>query len=129
VTSAPSINSLAHEGWSWPPTYDDSYRPQGTDKYWFRERETMPEAQRDGLILARIQDVMAYAWEHAPFYRRKWDEAGIHPSGIRTLEDFERVPTVTKQELRASQAAHEPFGDYACIPDRHPILNFVKRRR
>jgi len=32
VTSAPSINSLAHEGWSWPP-YDDSYRPQATDKY------------------------------------------------------------------------------------------------
>jgi len=27
------------------------------------------------------------------------------------------VPTVSKQELRASQAAHEPFGDYACIPD------------
>jgi len=117
VTATAATSSLAREGWQWPPVYDDAYRPESTDKYWFRERETMPEAQRDELILARIQDVMAYAWDNSAFYRGKWDEAGIHPSSIRTLEDFERVPTVTKQELRTSQAAHPPFGDYACIPD------------
>jgi len=117
VTTTAATSSLAREGWQWPPAYDDAYHPESTDKYWFRERETMPEAQRDELILARIQDVMAYAWENSAFYRGKWDEAGIHPSSIRTLEDFERVPTVTKQELRTSQAAHPPFGDYACIPD------------
>src|SRR5699024_2069597 len=58
-----------------------------------------------------------YAYEHAPFYRRKWDEAGVHPDHIRSLEDFERVPVVTKQELRESQARAEPFGDYLCIDE------------
>lgn len=75
----------------------------------------MPEAEREAAILARLREVMAYAFAKAPFYRRKWAAAGIDPDRIRSLEDFERVPPVTKQELRESQAAHPPFGDYLCI--------------
>ncbi|MGQ4596396.1 AMP-binding protein [Nocardia sp. R6R-6] len=104
------------EQWSWPPRYDESYRPDSGQRHWFPRRETMPAAQRDEAILARIQEVMAYAWEHAPFYRRKWDEAGIHPSSIRSLSDFEKVPVVRKEELRADQAANEPFGSYLAVP-------------
>jgi len=77
----------------------------------------MPEPERDARILERIRKVMAYAYERSPFYRRKWNEAGIHPTAVRSLEDFERVPVVTKDELRSAQAAHPPFGDYVCVPD------------
>lgn len=77
----------------------------------------MPESERDARILERIRQVMRYAYEHSPFYRRKWDEAGIHPSAVHSLEDFERVPVVTKEELRVAQAAHPPFGDYLCVPE------------
>jgi phenylacetate-CoA ligase len=58
---------------------------------------------------------MDYAWRASPFYRRKWSEAGIHPSAIRTLQDFEGVPVVRKEELRADQAEHQPFGSYLCV--------------
>ncbi|MCP1675067.1 phenylacetate-CoA ligase [Natronocella acetinitrilica] len=105
------------EQWQFPPDYDDSYFPGANEKYWFRERETMDPEQRNAAILSRIQDVMHYAWEHAPFYRRKWGEAGLEPGDIKSLEDFEKVPVVTKQDLRAAQTAHPPFGDYLCIPD------------
>jgi phenylacetate-CoA ligase len=71
---------------------------------------------RDEAVLERIRQVMTYAWERTPFYRRKWDEAGIHPTSIRSLADFERVPVVRKEELRADQAAHEPFGSYLAVP-------------
>ncbi|MGY4098816.1 phenylacetate--CoA ligase family protein [Nocardia sp. R16R-3T] len=104
------------EQWSWPPQYDESYRPEPGQQYWFPRRETMPAAQRDAAILARIQEVMAYAWENAPFYRRKWDEAGIHPSSIRSLSDFEKVPVVHKDELRTDQAVNQPFGSYLAVP-------------
>lgn len=103
------------EDWCWPPAYDESYRPPDAQRHWFPRRETMPPAERDAAVLERIKQVMAYAWERAPFYRRKWEEAGIHPGSIRTLEDFERVPVVTKAELREAQAAHPPFGDYLCV--------------
>jgi phenylacetate-CoA ligase len=104
------------EQWTWPPRYDEGYRPPDGQTHWFPERETMPAEQRDELVLARIREVMAYAWDNAPFYRRKWDEAGVHPSSIRTLEDFEKVPVVRKEDLRADQAVNEPFGSYLCVP-------------
>jgi phenylacetate-CoA ligase len=103
------------EQWSWPPEYDGSYQPAPNQPHWFPVRETMPAGEREQLILSRIRQVMAYAWERAPLYRSKWSEAGISPDAIRSLEDFERVPVVTKGELRLAQERQEPFGDYLCI--------------
>jgi phenylacetate-CoA ligase len=106
------------ENWSFPPAYDDAYLPRAGDRYWFPVRETMHPADREGAILARLREVCAYAYDKASFYRRKWDEAGFHPSLLKSLEDFEtRVPVVTKAELRAAQSASPPFGDYLCVPD------------
>ena len=105
------------EDWSFPPRYDNSYRPDPSSRYWFPVRETMPAADRDAAIVKRLKEVCAYAYRHAPFYKTKWDEAGFHPDQLRSLEDFEeKVPVITKRDLRASQAAVEPFGDYLCIP-------------
>lgn len=106
------------EGWQFPPDYDERYFPDSSSRYWFPERETMAPAERDAAILGRIREVMHYAWDNAPFYRRKWDQAGVHPGHIRSLEDFEeRVPIITKQDLREAQARVEPFGDYLCIDE------------
>ena len=104
------------EDWSFPPAYDDAYLPTTDSPYWFPIRETMDPGERERAIIVRLREVMRYAWEHSGFYRRKWDQAGIHPDRITTLEAFERVPVVTKAELRASQARHPPFGEYLCVP-------------
>lgn len=105
------------ESWHWPPRYDESYLPPDDQRYWFPKRETMPAGDRERLLVERIRLVMEYAYERSPFYRRKWDDAGIAPHSIRSLEDFERVPPVTKEELRAEQATYEPFGRYLCVPE------------
>jgi phenylacetate-CoA ligase len=106
------------ERWSWPTSYDDTYRPALDQEHWFPVRETMDPEAREEAILARIREVMAYAYEQAPFYRRKWGDAGVEPGDIKTLADFEAVPVVTKEELRRAQAEHPPFGDYLCVrPD------------
>ena len=106
------------EAWTFPAQYDETYMPAPGSRYWFPRRETMPAAERDAAILERLKQVCQYAWDHAPFYRRKWDEAGFHPSHLQSLEDFEsRVPVVKKTDLREAQASHPPFGDYVCVPD------------
>lgn len=105
------------EQWTWPPKYDEAYRPPADQTHWFPQRETMPADERDEKILARIREVMAYAWDNSPFYRRTWEDAGVHPSSIRSLEDFDKVPVVRKEDLRADQAAHEPFGSYLCVSE------------
>jgi phenylacetate-CoA ligase len=99
----------------WPPAYDRDYRPPDGSPYWDRARETMSVDERDALILAKIQGVMAWAWERSPFYRSRWEAAGLEPGDVRSLDDFARVPTIEKADLRADQAAHPPFGSYLCI--------------
>jgi phenylacetate-CoA ligase len=105
------------EQWSFPPTYDESYLPPPASRYWFPRRETMPASERESAILERLKLVCAYAYDKAPFYRRKWREAGFHPSELNSLEDFERVPVVHKRDLREAQMRQPPFGDYLCIAD------------
>jgi len=106
------------ESWSYPPAYDPRYLPDPASRYWFPRRETMPSAEREKAILARLQEVTRYAYRHAPFYRCKWDEAGFHPDKLRSLEDFEdKVPVITKADLREAQARAPMFGDYLCVPE------------
>ena len=106
------------ESWQFPPRYDATYRPDPASRYWFPVRETMPPADRDRAILQRLQTVCRYAYANSSFYRRKWDEAGFHPEHLRTLEDFEdKVPVITKRDLREAQARAPAFGDYLCVPE------------
>lgn len=106
------------ESWSFPPKYDDLYFPPANSRYWFPQRETMPAPERDVLILERLKVVCDYAYTHAPFYRRKWDDAGFHPDHLKTLQDFEdKVPVIQKKDLREAQARTPHFGDYLCIPE------------
>jgi phenylacetate-CoA ligase len=100
---------------AWPPRYDAPYQPANDEPYWDRRRETMSADERNALILEKIGAVMAWAWERAPFYRARWQAAGLEPGDVRSLDDFTRVPTITKADLRADQAAHPPFGSYLCV--------------
>ena len=106
------------ESWGFPPRYDPDYRPDASSRYWFPARETMPAADRDRAILQRLQEVCRYAYANSSFYRRKWDDAGFHPDHLRSLEDFEdKIPVITKRDLREAQARAPSFGDYVCVPE------------
>jgi len=100
----------------WPPVYDASYHPNPDQDYWFPEIETMdPEKREQTIILPKLQQQLAYAYENSAFYRKKWDAAGVNPKDIRSLDDFEAIPILKKEELREDQAAHVPFGSNLCV--------------
>ena len=101
---------------AWPPEYDRNYIPSSGERYWNKDVETMdPEEREQTVILPKLRAQLAYAYEHSPFYRAKWDAAGIRPEDVRTLEDFESIPLVTKDEIRRDQAEHPPFGSNLCV--------------
>ncbi len=85
----------------WPPVYDEGYLPTPHERYWFRDRETMDPEERQGSILKRLRAQMEYAYTHAPLYQRKWKAAGVEPGDIKSLDDFLRIPVLTKQERTA----------------------------
>lgn len=49
--------------------------------------------------LQAVRSLVDLAYHHTEFYHRKYAAAGIHPSDIRTWEDFQRIPTLTKDEV------------------------------
>jgi phenylacetate-CoA ligase len=84
-------------------------------KYWDAQLETLAPQERDAFVLGKIQKTMQWAYERSPFYRKIWSSAGLEPGDIRSLADFERVPTISKADLRADQAENPPFGSYLCV--------------
>jgi phenylacetate-CoA ligase len=73
------------------------------------ENETMPREDLRALQLQRLQAVVERVYHLVPFYRRRLDEAGVKPEDIRTLDDLQRLPFTTKQDIRDNY----PFGLFA----------------
>lgn len=79
--------------------------------------ETMDRAELRELQIRRFREQAVYAHEHSPFYRQKFDEAGIDPTTIDTMADIRAVPTTSKDELRAAQTTEPfPYGDLLAVP-------------
>ena len=93
-------------------------------RYWRKEMETLSREKLEELHLQRFRERMQYVYERSPMYRRKYDEAGIKPSDLRSLDDIRQVPFTVKEELRESQAQHPPWGDFPCIPPEEGVRVF-----
>ncbi len=53
----------------------------------------------------RLIHTVARAYDEVPFYKERFDVAGVKPSDIRTLDDLRRLPVVTKKDFRAAGSA------------------------
>ena len=65
-----------------------------------RKHETMSVEEMRALQLERLRHIVRYAYDHVPFYKKKYDEAGFDPDSIRTLDDIRRIPFTVKSDLR-----------------------------
>ncbi len=61
------------------------------------------------LQLDRLKTVVRRAWDRVPFYRSRFEERGITPDEITSLESIRRLPFTLKADLRDSY----PFGLFA----------------
>jgi len=77
------------------------------------KNESMPREELKALQLKRLQDVCRRVYATVPFYRKRFDEAGIKPADVRSLEDLKRLPFTVKQDLRNNY----PFGTFAVPRD------------
>lgn len=78
--------------------------------------EHIEQASKDelqALQLHRLQKTLYHAYENVPMYKRKFDEVGVHPSDCKTLEDINKFPFTTKQDLRDNY----PFNMFAVPMD------------
>ena len=71
--------------------HQDAYDPA---EFWSRD-------QIEATQLTRLKNVVARVYKKNAFYRKRLDEAGVSPESIRSLDDIERIPFTTKDDLRS----------------------------
>ncbi len=75
-------------------------------KYWDEKFETLPLPELQKFQLRKLKETVEWVYERVPFYKRKFDEAGVNPKAIKSLEDIARLPFTVKNDLRDNY----PFG-------------------
>ena len=70
---------------------------------WNPRMETMSMDEMRYLQMTKLKSQLVYNYDNSIFYRKKFEEAGLKPEDIRTLEDFRHIPLTNKDEQRRSQ--------------------------
>ena len=87
--------------------FGEFYRP---------EIETMAREELERVQMDRLRWQIKRCYEGSEFYRSRFDEIGLKPEDINCLEDIEKIPPVTKDELRDEQINYPPLGRYTVAP-------------
>lgn len=73
-------------------------REMEASQYWSLERL---EAMR----VERLRGLLAHAAQHVPYYRALFDRLGFKPDSVTGISDLQRLPFLTKVEIRAHTEA------------------------
>ena len=93
----------------------EKFIPEDTSPYFNREMETLSRAEIEALQLQRLQQTVAHCMQ-SPFYKKRFEEIGLKPEAIQSLQDLRKIPFTTKQDLRDTY----PFG-MASVPLRECV--------
>ena len=70
------------------------------EKYYQEEiecasRETIRQIQDEKLV-----NQVRHVWDHVPYYRKKMEEKGVTPDDIKSVDDLQKLPFLSKADLR-----------------------------
>jgi phenylacetate-CoA ligase len=77
------------------------------------EYETMPREALEAIQLRRLRSVVERVYNTVPFYKKRFDEAGLKPDDVTTLDDLRKLPFTYKEDLRDNY----PFGMFTVPMD------------
>ena len=71
--------------------------------------ETASRDELQSVQLERMKTSLKRAYDHVPHYKKSFDDAGVHPDDLTSLEDLAKFPFTVKADLRDNY----PFGMFA----------------
>jgi phenylacetate-CoA ligase len=75
-------------------------------QYWDEKFETMSPEEMKKFQIEHLKKTLKWVYEKIPFYKNTFDEKGVKPDDLRTLEDLSKFPFSVKTDLRDNY----PFG-------------------
>ena len=70
--------------------------------YQLRRNLRLKPAALQEMQQKKLRAMIKHAYENVPFYHMKFNEAGIRPDDVKSIEDLAKVPVTTKTEIQAS---------------------------
>ena len=95
------------------------------NKYWNEELETLPREELEKRQLADLQEIVKFAYDNAPYYKRSFDAAGVKPEDIKTLKDIQKFPFINKTTQRDTQGVGSFLGELAAVPEEDVLIRFA----
>ena len=84
---------------------------------WNKKIECLSRKEMEKLQLERLQNIVKRCYNKVPFYKKRFEEIGLKPSEIKSLDDIEKIPFTTKDDLRDNY----PYDLFA-----NPLKNIVR---
>ena len=92
------------------------------NKYWDEALETMPREELEAKQLEDLKEIVAFAYENSPYYKRSFDAAGVSPDDIKELKDIEKFPFIDKKTQRDTQGVGSFLGELAAVPEEDVVF-------
>jgi phenylacetate-CoA ligase len=70
------------------------------ETFYNRKIETLGKKDLHDLQLKKLKAIVNHCCSNSFFYRKKFNNIGLRPSDIRTLEDIKKIPFTVKTDLR-----------------------------
>ena len=94
------INEIAVGNFLFPATSTLMNRRNILSNYRkFRKSERLPQEKLVDIQETHLRELIQYAYNRIPFYRKRFDNIGMEPGDIQTLEDVLGIPPTTRQEV------------------------------
>ena len=71
--------------------------------------ESLPREKLRQIQTSRLIETVSKVYANVPLYKKKFDEIGLKPEDIKSIDDISKLPFTKKQDLRDSY----PFGLFA----------------
>jgi phenylacetate-CoA ligase len=79
--------------------------------------EKAPRREIRAKQLERFKRLMEYAYENSGLYRRGFDEVGVKPQDIKSLDEISQLPFLNEDMIREEVKKGDPYGGLLCCPE------------
>src|SRR5579859_7099380 len=86
------------------PAYETRLRHRDTLSWLesYEHDQWLSPEQIANLQWMRLKQLLEHCQREVPYYQKQWRALGVTPDDIRSLDDFAKLPLLTKADIRAN---------------------------
>lgn len=95
------------------------YRTYRNEYKFIQKSESWDREQIERYQFKKLNNLLDHAYNNVPYYRRVFDERGLTPADIQSLSDLQKLPLLTKEDVRENledlKATNFSEGDFEYV--------------